>query len=652
MYCVKYVGLIALIAAVSTAAMGAVQSNNSQQLQSYVAAAQQAAARRDFSAAADSYRNAVRVSPNNAELWADLGLMYHETGNLGEAIKSFTEAVRLNASLYVPQLFLGIDELELKHSEAAIPFLQKAEKLNPRDPQAPIMLGRAFAIAGNGNSSIDAFWRAVVLAPGNGDVWLGMGASYLLQVGSDARVMTSTGTDRDSNYTKLRAGELFAEQGKLVQAADAYKAESSVASPLPCSHAGYGIVLLRQGEMPKAKAEFDREASSNSGCPLTRLGLAAWQLDQGDAATALNGLIAIWNADRGFLGDSLPLLGGQIATKNRQKLFDLAIEWQAQNKIPAEFVDLIQRELKSNSPAIASLSDSGIDLSETGNKASTPVSANPEKLYYSGKFSMCSQSLRAHLSALPEKSLSLLATCAFYAGDDRTAALAARRLAANPATRQAGLYWESRADEKLAVAALTRAGETDADSPRMHVLLGDVYRQKRKWEEAETEYRKAIALEPESRDGRLGLAISLFQDGNSEEAFTDDRDLLQKNPEDPEANMLAAEILVQRHQFADAETYLTNCSGIEPEFMPRIHALRGEVYANTGRIPQALSEFKLVTSGDEDGSIHYQMARLYLQTGNKEAAAEAFQASKQLRAQWDASASVAIQQSSTDISRR
>jgi hypothetical protein len=86
--------------------------------------------------------------------------------------------------------------------------------------------------------------------------------------------------------------------------------------------------------------------------------------------------------------------------------------------------------------------------------------------------------------------------------------------------------------------------------------------------------------------------------------------------------------------------------------MPRIHSVPGEVYANTNRDEEALTEFKLVATSDGDGSIHYQMARLYLKLEDKTAAAKAFRASKKLREHWDASATVAIQQSGTDISRQ
>jgi predicted Zn-dependent protease len=116
--------------------------------------------------------------------------------------------------------------------------------------------------------------------------------------------------------------------------------------------------------------------------------------------------------------------------------------------------------------------------------------------------------------------------------------------------------------------------------------------------------------------------------------------------------MLAAEIMVFRHQFADAEGYLNKCSKIAPEFLPRVHTLLGEVYANADRVQDALAEFKLGAANDEDGSIHFRMARLYQKTGNTKAAAEAIQTSQRLRAQWDASAADALQQSYTDISRK
>jgi predicted Zn-dependent protease len=214
------------------------------------------------------------------------------------------------------------------------------------------------------------------------------------------------------------------------------------------------------------------------------------------------------------------------------------------------------------------------------------------------------------------------------------------------------LYWESKADQALAIAALTRAGEIDADSPRMHVLIGDIFRQKRKWDSAEAEYRKAVSLDPRSRIARLSLAIVLFSELKTDEAFQIDRSLLREDANDPEANLLAGEILVQQNLFAGAEPYLLKCAHLKPEFTPRLHALLGQMYAETDRIPAAIDEYKSGLSTDEDGSLHYQLGRLYQKQGDRNAAQQAFRESQSLRRQWDDRARIAIEQGPTDISRK
>jgi predicted Zn-dependent protease len=246
----------------------------------------------------------------------------------------------------------------------------------------------------------------------------------------------------------------------------------------------------------------------------------------------------------------------------------------------------------------------------------------------------------------------LLASCSFFAGDFQTSSMAARHLKGNPVSRVQGLYWETKADQALAIAALTRASEIDANSPRMHVLIGDVFRQKRKWDNAEAEYRKAVSLDPESRVARLSLAIVLFSELKTDEAFEIDRSLLREEANDPEANLLAGEILVQRNLFAEAEPHLLKCTHLKSEFMPRVHALLGQVYAETNRIPAGIEEYKSGLSTDEDGSLHYQLGRLYQKQGDRKAAQQAFAESQRLRRQWDDRARIALEQGSTDISHK
>jgi tetratricopeptide (TPR) repeat protein len=601
---------VAFIAAFSSMGIGATQAEKVQNLESVLTAASEAQARHDYPAAAEYYRQAVKLSPDTAELWANLGLMDDLGGNSSEAIKSFSEAARLNASMFVPQLFLGIEYLKLNRAETAIPFLQRAEQINPKDPQAPLALGRALALSGKGDRSSDAYLKVIDLTPNNGDAWLGLGMAELQQSSADDRMMTES--YKESVYTKLRAGETYAEQGKLTRASDAYTSALMAKSSLPaCAHAGYGIVLMRQQEISKAKSEFDQELKLNPGCSLARLGLAAVRLTQGDTDGALKDMVTLWHTDRGFLEESLPLLRDALSKDQREQLLRMAQDLEAREDIPPEPADALHREPQSDR------------LREA------------EKFYLSGQYQKCSDSLRPRLSVLTEQSLLLLAPCAFYTGDYRTASLAARKLKSIAATRVSGLYWESKADQKLAITALTRAGETAQNSAQLHVLLGDIYRQKQRWEDAENEYRKALALEPHNQSASLGLAMALFAGGQSDEALTIDEALLMETPDYPEGNLLAGEILVRGGHFNDAETYLKKIRDTGQKFMPRVHALLGQVYFATDRFPQALSEFKLSQSDDDDGSIHYQLGRIYQKLGDKEKADEAFRVSKRLREQPD-----------------
>ena len=74
-----------------------------------VTEAQQAMSRSDFKAAVEDYKQAVTMHPEAAEMWANLGLVQHESGDYTEAIRSFQQALRRKPTLYVPKLFLGID---------------------------------------------------------------------------------------------------------------------------------------------------------------------------------------------------------------------------------------------------------------------------------------------------------------------------------------------------------------------------------------------------------------------------------------------------------------------------------------------------------------------------------------------------------------
>jgi len=334
---------------------------------------------------------------------------------------------------------------------------------------------------------------------------------------------------------------------------------------------------LRQQKTAAARQEFEHELKTGSPCGLAALGQTVADLASGDEQAALARLAPVANADPAFVSSSLWLFRGAVTTEQVRSLIDAARR-KANASGSVDLSALIEG---------ASLTDDTPPALNTGEYAPSASThpqppANAPRLAAEGKYSSCNESLKAALQTDSADQLKLLAFCSFYAADFTTTSLAGQRLKRYPATQAQGLYWATKADQNLAIQALDRAGEIDANSPRMHVLLGDVFRQKRRWEEAEAEYRRAVALDPKSRSARLSLAITLYSELKNDEAFAITESLLSEDPVNPEANLLAGEILVQRNQFAQAEPYLLKCAGLQPELLRRSHVLLGKVYAETG----------------------------------------------------------------------
>jgi tetratricopeptide (TPR) repeat protein len=344
-----------------------VAQDRDQTIRSLLADARAAQSRGDFTQAADAYRKAVALEPSVPELWANLGLMEHESGMSAEAIQSFKRAIRLNPSLFAPQLFLGIEYLKSKNPEAAVPFLENAEKLNPNDLQAALNLGKAYALLDHADRAADAYSIATDLAPNDGNTWLNLGTAYLQQVENDARLMTSVYSH--SAYVSLRAAETLAEEGKPIPAERDYKAAIASGSPPPCTHAEFGITLLRTKNVADAREQFELETKAGSHCGLASLGLAFAQLVEGHPEVALAKLISISMADPGFVESSLPLFRDAVSAEQAKSLIDLSRARANDNSASVEIGSLIEKTFVSDETPVQ------IEFSDVDRTLSTRTAA-------------------------------------------------------------------------------------------------------------------------------------------------------------------------------------------------------------------------------------------------------------------------------------
>ncbi len=243
--------------------------------------------------------------------------------------------------------------------------------------------------------------------------------------------------------------------------------------------------------------------------------------------------------------------------------------------------------------------------------------------------------------------------CLFWARDLAAASAAAGdRLKSAPGDSEA-LFWSVKANEQEAVRALARFEQLAPRSAPTFDLLGDLYRRRARPDAALLEYKKALGIAPRDPDALLGQAASLLALGRADDAIAAAGIGLADRPDDPRLNMIGSEALVDRHRFSEAEPHLRSALrsiGSAPRPQPgyvalaaRAHALLGRVEAETGNLDQAIAEMTLGLPSDTDGSLSFQLSRLYRRKGDPKQARAAEHRAQTLQARRREHAVTAVQ---------
>jgi tetratricopeptide (TPR) repeat protein len=632
--CVKLLAFILLV----RPAPGFGQQDRAAKLDSFLAAAQQAQARNDYATAEGAYKAAVNLRADMPELWANLGLMQNALGHYPDAIDSFRRATQLNPALYVPNLFLGIDYTHINRAREAIPFLVKAVRINPRDPQAPLSLGQAYLALKDFGAARGAFQQAVALDAKNSSAWFDLGVVALDEVEADGWKLSTE--NANSVWAKALFAESLQEQLRFKEAVSQEQAVIALDPRFPCAHSRLGFLYVAQQQDADALREFTAESQ---GCALAALGRARLNIDAGGNAEALMALRTLWNLDPGFVRSHVPFLTNGLGSE-RSAAFSMFLDGQnGAGAVGSDLYALLSPALRGALLPVDPFAFSTREKSAQIHGRSSAAETDAKE----ARYGRCAADLADGIAGESNHDLLLLARCAFMTGDYNLSAAASELVASRPSSDLAALYWSVKANKELASLAFARFEQLKPESERTHLLLGDMYRQRQRYEQAESEYKIASALAPQDPAPLFGLASAYAHDSNLDEALDTAKRALGMSPNDPDLNLLVGEILVSQRAWGPAEDYLKrSLGGAKPQILPHLHALLGQVYAQTGRIQEAISELKMGLTSDEDGSLHYQLARMYTSVGNKAAALDAFQQSKLLAQKRRERAVIAVEDSS------
>jgi tetratricopeptide (TPR) repeat protein len=107
------------------------QQGDEATIQRYSREAQEAVARKDPDAALVALERLARLTPDNPEVYANLGAVYYSRGRYAQAAEAFRRALRLNPNIPNVPLMVGMCDAELGRLKEALPILEPAFRHPP-----------------------------------------------------------------------------------------------------------------------------------------------------------------------------------------------------------------------------------------------------------------------------------------------------------------------------------------------------------------------------------------------------------------------------------------------------------------------------------------------------------------------------------------
>ena len=204
--------------------------------------------------------------------------------------------------------------------------------------------------------------------------------------------------------------------------------------------------------------------------------------------------------------------------------------------------------------------------------------------------------------------------CEFSGGHDLQAATLPRGSAPSPEA----LFWQVKAANELALQAFFRLTQLPP-SVELHQFRAETARNQNQHLEAVKEWRAALELAPGNLRLKQELAVSLFMAQDYRAALEESAPLLKAKPQSPELNFIAGDSYLRLEEPEKAIPYLDAALAADPKLIAADASL-GLSLSRLGKNAEAIPHLEKALRIDEDGSLHYQLARAYQAVGSVEKA--------------------------------
>ncbi|MGA8438242.1 MAG: tetratricopeptide repeat protein [Candidatus Sulfotelmatobacter sp.] len=214
-------------------------------------------------AAAESYREALRLSPRDAKLHYNLSLALDRLGDFSSEGKELARTIELNPNLAVAQNQLGLLALRTgQQAEAELRF-QKTLAIDPRFAEAQSNLAVLYSQQGKNAQAVQLFQRAIENDPKYSKAYVNLGLLRSQQGAfSEAEQQFRMAIKIDPNYPDAYAalGMLQAKTGHGAEAVKSFQKAVILDPDSAEAHLNLGIALVDQFDRSAGLKEFSEAA--------------------------------------------------------------------------------------------------------------------------------------------------------------------------------------------------------------------------------------------------------------------------------------------------------------------------------------------------------------------------------------------------------
>jgi tetratricopeptide (TPR) repeat protein len=576
------------------------------------------------------------AEPGVAEVYSNLGLAKYYEQHADAARKSFTKAILLKPSLFVPNFYLAkINCEEGKYTEA-LPLIRKAVSSQPQEPAARALLAEVLAETGSRAEAIVQYRELRKQQPEDSAIPYQLARNYLeesrrlaLQLrNSQPAFATLLKAESDASLPEWHAAALEEWQKAL---ADLHS--------IPGIRLGFAEFLLRANQVSEAESVLQEELRLDPFSYRAEFLLGEAAKMKGDAESAITHFNRAVNIRPEFF---TPLPELSSFPDNSQPTYAALHAYAEDADFGRAFLmTQLAGKLGSSEDAIqwrktAETKRNAVQLALKSNGCDRPAPSNALERWRLGLKCLREKRLDEGLqllTAVAKTNLSdsevktSMGRALFETGRYEELAMLLGR---SPARDPERIYLLVSSYRTLATTEMENLAKTDPQSTDLQKLVAESLSDRKMYKEAAEQYRAAIKTQPDDPALYFGLGEAYFDQMQFEEAEKAYAHAIELRPADAPAHVMRASALVELGRPEEAITAATRALQLNPQLL-QAHVSLGRALALMGRDQEAAHELEQAASTDTDGMLHYGLFKLYKKLGRSDDAKRALQVWEELR---------------------